>query len=237
MVGPAAVGVLGHNQALVFVGTHGVLTHGIAENLGILTHIRIGEVVVAVILEGEGTLSLTVGQVFQTVHTHHLHLTVAPLDFLLRGVVGQLLHVVFELGTAAVAPEDVGIAVGSQEHTGVDAVDALDGFRLRNERTLRTVSDGHADTEAEAIRRCGGEVEIVLAVTLDAVGSPHRIGVGTHPGHFVLGDNHTVVCPVGEILGREHMVVLHAEPVLPLSCGGHDVVRGVEVHLIIKRRG
>ena len=30
------------------------------------------------------------------------------------------------------------------------------------------------------------------------------------------------------------MVVFHAEPVLSLSDGGLDVVRGVEVHLIIK---
>ena len=30
------------------------------------------------------------------------------------------------------------------------------------------------------------------------------------------------------------MIVLHAEPVLSLSDGWFDVVRGVEVHLIIK---
>ena len=47
----------------------------------------------------------------------------------------------------------------------------------------------------------GGEVEIVLAVFLDAVGCPHRVGVRTHPGYFVLGNDDTVVCPVGQIFG------------------------------------
>ena len=60
MVGPAAVGMLGHNQAFVLVGTHWVFTHSITENLGILSDIRIGEIIVAVIFECEWTFGLTV---------------------------------------------------------------------------------------------------------------------------------------------------------------------------------
>ena len=202
VVSPAAVVVLGHDQALVLVGTHRVLTHGVAEHFGILTDVWIGEVVVAVILEGKRSFSLTVGQVLETVHTHHLELSLTPLYFLLWSVVGQFLHVGLEFGTASCTPEDVGVAVRCLKHTGVDAVNALDRLRLRDERSLRSVCDSHADTKAAHGSLGGrGEVEIVLAVALNAVGCPHRIGVRAHPGYFVLGDDHTVVCPVGEILG------------------------------------
>ena len=111
MVGPAAVGMLGHDEALILIRTHGVLTHGISQHLSVLSHIRIGEVVPAVGLEGERTLSLTVGQAFKTVHTNHLHLAVAKLHLRLGVVVGQFLHVGLQFSAASVAPEDVSITV------------------------------------------------------------------------------------------------------------------------------
>ena len=201
VVGPAAVGVLGHDQSLVLVGTHRVLAHGVAEYFGVLPHVRIGEVVPAVGLEGKRAFSLAVGQVPEAVYAYHLHLAVAPLDGFLGVVVGEFLHVGLQLGTTSVAPEDVGVAVGCLEHARVDAVDALDRLRLRNERSIRTVGYGYTDGEASpAFSRSRREIEIVLSVTLDAVGCPHGIGVRSHPGHLVLGDNHAVVSPVGQVL-------------------------------------
>ena len=88
VVSPATVGLFGHNQALVFVGTHRVLAHGITEHLGLLSDVRIGQIVVAVVFEGKRTFRLTVGQVFQTVDTVHFKLTVAELDLLLRCIIG-----------------------------------------------------------------------------------------------------------------------------------------------------
>ena len=235
MVSPAAVGVFGHDDALVFIGTHRVLAHSVADNLSILPYVGICQVIVAVVFEGKRTFCLTVGQVFQTVDAHHLHLAITPLHGLLRCVVGQLLHVLLQFSAAAVAPEDVGIAVGSLQHARVDAVDALDRLRLRNERSFGVVGNGYTDGEAPSARgRSRREIEIVLPVSVDAVGCPHRVGVGAHPGHFVLRDDDAVVCPVRQVLRREDVVVLHAEPVLALPRWRHDVVRRVEVHLIIK---
>ena len=112
VVGPAAILMLWHDNTLVFVGPHWVLTHGIAEHFGFLPHVWIGEVVPAVGLEGKWAFGLTVRQVFQAVDTHHLHLAVAPLNGFLGIVICQFLHVGLELGTTSVAPENIGIAVG-----------------------------------------------------------------------------------------------------------------------------
>ena len=234
VVGPAAIFVLSHDQAFVFVGSHRILAHSISEHLCILPHVRIRQVIVAVILEGKRTLSLAIGQVFQAVHAIHLKLALAPFHLLLRRVVGQFLHVGLQLGTTASTPENVGIAVGSLKHARIDAADALDGLRLRNERSLRAVGDGYTDAKAATVFGSRREIEIILTIALDAVGCPHGIGVWPHPRNFVLGDNHTVIGPVGEVLRREHVVVFHAEPVLSLSFRWEDVVRRIEIDLSIE---
>ena len=69
VVGPTAIVMFRHNQSLILIRSHRVLTHGIAEDFGILPHVRIGEIVVAIVLEGERALRLTVGQVLEAVHT------------------------------------------------------------------------------------------------------------------------------------------------------------------------
>ena len=234
VISPATIGLLGHNQALVLVGTHRVLTHGIAEHLGILSHIRIGQIIVAIVLEGEGTLGLTTRQTLETIDTLHLKLTVTPFDGFRRCIVGNLLHVILEFGTTTSTPEQVGIAIRSQKHTRINTINTLDRLWLTNERTYRTISYGHADTKASTIFGCRGEIEIIFPVSVNTVGRPHGIGVRSYPGYFVLGNNHTMVGPIGEVLRREHMVVFHAEPVLTLPFGRQDVVRRIDVHLIIK---
>ena len=235
MVGPTAVGLLGHNQTFVFVGTHGILTHGIAEDFGLLPDVRIGQVVPAVSLESKRTFSLTAGQVFKAVDAIHLKLTLAPLNFLLRSIIGEFLHVGLEFGTTSGSPEDVGISVGSLKHARVDTVDALDRLRFTDKRSHRAVGNGNTDAKAaHGSIRSRREIEIVFSILLDAVGCPHRIGVRSYPGHLVLGNNHTVVGPVSQIVGREYMVVLHAEPVLTLSFRRENIVRGIQVDPAVK---
>ena len=92
---PATVGMLCHYKSLVLVWSHRILAHCITENLGAVPHIRISEVVVAVILESKRTFRLTARQPFEAVHTKHLKLAVTPLDSFLRSVFGKFLHVVF----------------------------------------------------------------------------------------------------------------------------------------------
>ena len=111
VVGPAAIVVLSHNQTFILVRSHRILTHGIAQNLRVLSDVRIGKIVVAVILESQRALGLTVGQIFKAVDAIHLKFAFAPLHFLLGRVVGQFLHVGLEFGTATCSPEDIGIAV------------------------------------------------------------------------------------------------------------------------------
>ena len=233
VVGPA-VGVLGHDETFVFVGSHGILAHGVAEDFCLFADVRIGEVVPAVSLEGKRSLSLAVGQVLEAVDAHHFELALTKLDFFFWSVVGQFLHVWLQLGATARTPKDVGVAIGGLEHAGVNAIDSLDGLGLGDEWSFGTVGNGHTDTETKAFFRGRGEIKIVLATALNAVGCPHGIGVGAHPGHLVLGDDDTVVDPVGKVLAGEDVVVLHAEPVLTLSDGRLDVVRRVKIHLVIK---
>ena len=226
--------MLGHDQTFVLIGSHGMLAHGIAQDLGVIPDIRIGQIIVAVVFKGKRTFRLTVGQVFQTVDTTHLELMIAPLHHFRRGVVSQFLHVVLQFRTASGTPEDIGIAVGSQQHTGVDTIDTLNRLRLRDKRSFRTVGNSHSDAKSPTRFGGCGEIEIVLPISLHAVGCPHGIGVWPDPGYLVLGDDDSMIGPVGQIFRREHMVVLHAEPVLSLSLRWKDVVRRIEVHLIIK---
>ena len=93
------------------------------------------------------------------------------------------------------------------------------------------------EMNAAPVGWCRGEEEIVLAVAADAVGSPHGVGVGSHPWHFVLTDDHAMVGPVGQVLRGEHVVVLHAEPVLSLAFRRQDVVRGIEIHFAVEHAG
>ena len=201
VVGPTAVVVLRHDQSLILIRSHRVLTHGIAEDLGVLPHVWIGEIVVAIILEGERTLRLTVGQVFQTMDTLHHKLAISPFERICRVVVSEFLHIGLEFGTKSCSPEDISVTIGSLQYTGVDAIDTLDILRLKDERTLGTVSDSDTDTKSHAFFKDRWEIEIVLPVSLDTVRRPHRIGIRFHPGYFVLGDNHTMIGPVGQVLG------------------------------------
>ena len=111
MICPAAVLVLRHYDSLVFVWSHRILAHSIAENLSILPHIRIRKVIIAVIFECKRTFGLTARKSLKAVHTYHLELTVTPSDGIPRIVFGKFLHIVLEFGTASVTPEQVCVSI------------------------------------------------------------------------------------------------------------------------------
>ena len=248
VIGPAFVFPLLHDDALEVPRAQWRFRHGVGQCLGgvlpvagVAAHPGEGEVVPLTALEGERSFLETVGQSFHglSAHLHRRHLghsLVAGHLHLLQFAV-EFQHVGFQTGAtdAHATPVDIRLAVVVDQHTGVDAHHTGHGLRLADKGTLRAFGHSHADGEAPARAfRCRGEVEIILPVLAHAVGSPHGIAVGLHPGHFVLGDDDAMVGPVGQILRREHMIVSHAEPVLPLSLGGHNVVGGIEIHLIIK---
>ena len=172
VVCPAAVLVLCHDDALVLVWTHRVLAHCISENLSVVSYVWICEVEVAVVLECERTLSLAARKTLEAVCSDHFHLAVAPLHHLSWVVLSKLDHVVLEFCAAAVAPEDVCVSVRREEDARVDSVDALDRLRINLVWSLRIVGDCHTYCEA-AVLHVVREVEIVLAVLLDAVRCPH----------------------------------------------------------------
>ena len=173
MVCPTAILMLGHDKTLVFIRTHRILAHGIAKYLSIFPYIRISKVIVAIVLESKRPFSLTIRKSLETVYTIHLKLALTPFYLFLWSVIGYLLHIVLELCTTTITPEDICIAVGSQKNTGIDAVDAFYRLWLTNERSFRSVGDGYSYAKSHSSFRSRGEIEIVLPVSLNTVGCPH----------------------------------------------------------------
>ena len=236
MVGPAAIRVLGHDDALEVPRPQRRTRHGIGQRLSASLVPDPGErqVVPVAATEHKRPFLESFGQPFHQPRR-----------------VGQLFHVRLQPrpAQAHAAPVDVGcrllpfprkggapLPYGEtvNQHARVDAHDALDGFRLTGERPLGAIGDGHAHGKALHAPRCIGEVEIVASVTTDAVGCPHGVTRRVAPRHLLLGQYDAVVGPVRQVRRREHVVVLHREPVLPLPRRRLDVVGGVDVHLIIK---
>ena len=75
-----------------------------------------------------------------------------------------------------------------------------------------------------------GEIEIILAVLVVAVRSPHAVPGSIYPRNVVLVDDDAMVHPVDEIVGGIDMVVGHAEPVLAgIIRRSRDVVGGIDI--------
>ena len=202
VVGPADVSVLLHNLAYEFVGTHRVVGHTVGEALALSLYPGEAEVVFAVGLEEVRALA------------HSFRNGVDPY-----GGSVQLKHIVFQLADrkSAACPYEIGLAVIVDEAAGVDAEGSLDGSLLRDERAVRSVGDCDSDAAVRplavyALTR-GGEVEVILAVLVVAVRSPHLEGVGLYPRNLILGDDPAVVYPVDEVVRRKDVVVFHTEPV------------------------
>ena len=254
VVGPAAVGMLGHDDALERPGSQRPVAHGVGQRLGATLAAHPGErqVVVLAAAEHEGAFLETVGQALHGLSAHEHRTAWRGVVFVAAGHLHlaerilQLQHVVAQAGTAQshARPVDIGLTVVVDQHAGVDARHATNRLGLADERSHGAVGSGHADGKAKACLRGGGEVEVILAVgeatvgrralPAHAVGGPHGVGVAPHPGHGVLGDDDAVVGPVGEVRRREDVVVGHAEPVGTLTGRRHDVVRRIQIHFAIE---
>jgi hypothetical protein len=73
------------------------------------------------------------------------------------------------------------------------------------------------------------EIEIVLAILLYTVWSPHRVSFWVAPRYLLLREDDTVICPVCEIIRREHMIVSHTEPFSLWLYRTDDVMRWEEI--------
>ena len=202
VVGPADVSVLLHDFTLELVRAHRVVGHAVCEALALVLDPREAEVVFAVGLEEVRALGLASRN------------GVDPYRLAV-----QFFHIVFQLADdkSAACPYEISLAVIVDEAAGVDTEGALDGSLLGNERAVRSVGNGYTDAAVRPLPvdalSCCGEVEIVLAVLVVAVRSPHLERIGLYPFNCVLGNDPAVVNPVDEVVGRKDMVVFHDEPV------------------------
>ena len=218
MVRPALAEGFLHNLPLVFEGAQRAVGHGIDEAFRAVLHPGIGEVELPFPLEDERSF-------------------LEPADGKRRiqpdGSPVQLGHVFLEFRArkAHAGPVKVGVPVGGQQAAGVDAKYALDGLLLRGEGTVGPVRHGDAHGEAATFLRRVREVEIVLPTALHTVRSPHGIALRVAPGHVLLVQDHAVVRPVHEVLGREAVVVRHAEPLAFRLHRRDDVMGGIQPHL------
>ena len=215
-----------HNDTLELKRSHRRVAHGVCKSLGRVAHPWEGVVVFTFALEDKGSFLESLWQVF-----HRLGLGV---EF--HHVVLQACH-----PHTHSCPIDIRLAIlGVDEHTGVDAIKAFDRSPHRLEWSFGIVGYCHSHAEAllVATGSCG-EIEVVSPVLLHAVGSPHGVGVALHPWHLVLGDDNAVVGPIGEIIRRKDMIILHREPFLLWLDRTHDVVRRIDIHPSVEhsRRG
>ena len=188
---------------------------------------RIGEVVDAVAFEHERPLDESLlRQIVEddrfTFDLRHVRLELCAEDFVHR-------------------PVEICAAVLVDQHARIDSAHALDRRRLRLERPIRLVRNGHADLESAALLGSGAfgdrrKVEVVLAIFEDGIGCPHGIRRWIGPFDIRLLQDHSMVRPVREIVGREDVIVLHDEPVRSALVLGRrfDVVGGIDIDLSLE---
>ena len=68
VISPTTILMFRHDDTFVFIGAHWILTHSISKNLSILSYIRIGKIVIAIILKSKWPFCLTAGQTFKAIH-------------------------------------------------------------------------------------------------------------------------------------------------------------------------
>lgn len=118
------------------------------------------------------------------------------------------LLVALELAAPEAAKVEVCLAIVVDETGRVDAVAALDRFRIRGERTLGLVPHGDTDTE-DALLVAGWKVEIVFAVLLGGIRRPKLLG---HPRNVFCLQHHAVICDLprrAQAICAEYVVVGH----------------------------
>ena len=201
VVGPAFCGRLLHDDTLKLERSHGTVSHGIGECLCGVAYPRKGVIILPLALEYKRSLLKPIGQ--------GLHLFGSSVEF--HHIVFQSCH-----PHPHASPVDICFAIlGVDEHTGVNAMQSFYRLAHRTEWALRTEGNSYAHAKAPSLAtRCSREIEIIAAVLFHTVGCPHGIRVFLHPWHLVLSDNRSMVSPVGEVVRRENMIVLHREPFL-----------------------
>ena len=244
VIGPASILMLFHDDTFVFIRSHRLVAHGISETFGAIffAYPRVSEVKLTISLECERTFLEAFGQSFHCM-TVELH-AVWRFSWVLQFLVSKLDEIVFQSchTQSAASPEDDILAIGGLKHTRVDACNAFYIIRQGFVWPIRMVGCRHSDTKSVAScilvggerLRSIGEKEIVFAIFLYAVRCPHRVSLWVAPWHLLLGKNHSVVGPVGEIIGREDMIVCHGKPFLFWFHGTDDVVRWKEVDSAIE---
>ncbi len=222
MICPASRGRLVHDDTLELEWSHRTVTHSVSQSLGaiLFPHPWKGEIVFPVTLEGERSFLEPLWQAF-----HPLRLIV------------KFHHIILQLShpKSVASPIDIRLAILVYKHTRVNAVNALYRLWHRHKGTFWLFGNSHTDGKAFPVALWSRwEIEIISAVLAYAVGSPHAIAVPFHPWHLILRDNNTMVLPVRQIRGREHMIVCHAEPILQMFHRTGNVVRGIDIHLVIE---
>ena len=132
---------------------------------------------------------------------------------------GELVHVLLELYvpaagvSAAVAPEEPGLAVVVYEYGRVDVADWGAQKRVANgigPGTFHRVGSGHADRVA-ALSVLHRHVPMPFAVALDRLRGPGAVALA-RPLERGGVHHRAVAMPVDHVLRREHLPVLHLVP-------------------------
>ncbi len=143
VVGPTAVLVFSHHDALEIPGAERRLRHCIGQCLrrvlaiaGIAANPGEGEIIPVATLEGEGTFLKALGQTFHhlttDLHRRHLGHTLTLREFHFLQLAIELQHVSLQLTApdTHTAPIDISLTVVVDKHTGIDTRYALNGFGL-----------------------------------------------------------------------------------------------------------
>ena len=247
MISPAMILVFCHNDSLEIPGTQGRLRHGVGQCLsGVLaftrltTHPRERQIVPVATAEGKRTFLEAIGQTFHFLttnfHGRHFRLSLALGELHLLQFTVQFQHIILQLGTtyAHTTPVEVGSTIVIDKYAGVNAHHSFDGLLFASVRSFWFRGSCHTNGKTTAFAWSVRVEKVVLAVLADTVRSPHGVPLRIAPGHTFLTDDDAMVGPLGKVLRRTHMIVGHAEPVLSLTFGGHDVMRREQIDPVVK---
>ena len=101
-------------------------------------------------------------------------------------------------------PIDIRLAVIVDKNTWVYAFDAFYPLLRRPERAFGTVAYGNAHTKHLVLLGFAGycgEIQVVLSVSIDAVGCPHAVRTLLYPRYVILRELRAVILPVYKVGG------------------------------------
>ena len=192
VVGPAFVWPLLKENPLELIWSVDVIRHGIGQDFGILAGPRESHIVFSVgfkkvrAFNQSGGWKITYG----------------------CGLFCQLGPVIVEFGyiNSPGRPYEVSLAVVIDKNAGVNTKDPFNWLFPRCIRTLRPVGHCNSDPERTKIPRLAitlhkiREKEMIFPVMYGTVRCPHGISFRVPPWNVFLVQDHSVVCPIGQIL-------------------------------------